>query len=60
MKSAYEYWIEKFGEEPKSTTDKLACAFAAEYGREMYSQATKDVLSKIEIFNDEIKKIKNK
>jgi len=39
MKSAYEYWIEKFGETPKRDSEKLAVAMMAEYGREMYNQA---------------------
>ena len=31
MKTATEFWQEKFGEEPKSDNDKLMCAMMAEY-----------------------------
>ena len=31
LKSAREYWITKFGESPKSDSDKLAVAMMAEY-----------------------------
>ena len=31
MKSATEYWKERFGEEPKSDNDKLMCAMMHEY-----------------------------
>jgi hypothetical protein len=31
MKSASEYWKERFGEEPKSDNDKLMCAMMREY-----------------------------
>jgi hypothetical protein len=47
MKSAYEYWIERFGEIPKSTQDKLSIAFAAEYGREAYNQAIDEAVELI-------------
>jgi hypothetical protein len=39
MISATEYWKQRFGEEPKTTTDKLACAFASDYSREMWNSA---------------------
>lgn len=31
MKSASEFWKERFGEEPKSDKDKLMCAMMREY-----------------------------
>jgi hypothetical protein len=36
---ATDYWKQRFGEEPKSTTDKLACAMMSEYGREQWNDA---------------------
>ena len=60
MKSAYEYWIERFGEIPKRDSERLACAFAAEYGREMWNQAIDDAVELM--FNrqeiDEVLKLK--
>jgi len=43
MKSAYEYWIERFGEPPQNVGERLAVAMMAEYGREMWNQAIDDV-----------------
>jgi len=39
MKSAYEYWIERFGEPPTNDSERLAVAMMSEYGREMWNQA---------------------
>jgi DnaJ-domain-containing protein 1 len=31
MKTATEFWTEKFGEKPKTDSEKLACAMMHEY-----------------------------
>lgn len=38
MKSASDYWKERFGEKPKSDSDKLMCAMMREYAEYYYSQ----------------------
>ena len=42
--TATEYWTQRFGEKPKYTTDKLACAFSSDYGREQWNAAIDAVL----------------
>jgi len=44
MKSASEYWKERFGEEPKSDNDKLMCAMMLEYA-EHYQEEMQQALS---------------
>lgn len=44
MKSASEYWKERFGEEPKSDNDKLMCAMMREYA-EYYQEEMQQALS---------------
>lgn len=44
MKSASEYWKERFGEEPKSDNDKLMCAMMREYA-EHYQEEMQQALS---------------
>lgn len=44
MKSASEYWKDRFGEEPKSDNDKLMCAMMREYA-EHYQGEMQQALS---------------
>jgi hypothetical protein len=44
MKTAYEFWIERYGETPEYDSEKLAVAMMAEYGIEMWNAALDAVL----------------
>jgi hypothetical protein len=57
MKSAYEYWIERFGEPPQNVGERLAVAMMAEYGREMWNQALQ-YLADNDVLKDKEKNLK--
>jgi hypothetical protein len=39
MKTAYEFWIERYGETPEYDSEKLAVAMMSEYGRDQWNAA---------------------
>lgn len=45
MTSATEYWKKRFGKYPESDSEKLACAFAAEYGANLYDELKADKIA---------------
>jgi len=46
LKSAKEFWREKFDEDPQTDADKLAVAMMAEYGQEVSKNLVKADISK--------------